>query len=66
MLVMIRARVSSRHCVDQSNGDLYRALHVDKNIIQREILNPEVRSFVFPIPPPAPVPVRDNRMDDDY
>lgn len=48
---MVRGRVKSLYCLSQENGDIYRALHVDKSIIQREILNQLVKQFVFPLPP---------------
>ena len=58
--------------VDETNGDMYREMHVNKNLIQREILNPDTPSFVYPIPPPEPVveqqpaAQQDDDMDDDY
>ena len=70
---MISARVKNLYFTDESNGDIYRALHVNKNIIQSEILNPDSQPFVFPIPVPQPPPQQPaqqqlllNNDDDDY
>jgi len=47
---MLGERVQNLYFTDESNGEMYRLLHVDKNVIQREILNPDNQPFVFPIP----------------
>ena len=52
---MLKERVSNLFFTDESNSEMYRLLHVDRNIIQREILNPDTQAFVFPLPPAAPV-----------
>ena len=48
---MLQKRAESLQFIDKTNGELYRLLHVDKNLIQREVLNPDVQNFVFPIAP---------------
>lgn len=54
---MLSARVQAMHFIEDSNGELYRVMHVDKNVMQREISNPDSKPFVFPIPVPEPVVV---------
>ena len=51
---LLKSRVIAMRVEDQSNGELYRNLHVEKNVIQREILNPNTARFSFPIPPAEP------------
>jgi len=53
-ITMLRERVEAMRIEDQSNGEIYRMLHVEKNIIQREILNPSATKFTFPIAPVEP------------
>ena len=40
---MLSDRLASLHFLDESNGELYRVMHVNKNVIQREILNPQAQ-----------------------
>ena len=47
---MLSDRLASMHFSDESNGELYRVMHVNKNVIQREILNPQAQQFVYPMP----------------
>ena len=46
---MLSERATNMKIEFQANGEVYRLLHVDKNVIQREILNPDVQSFNFPL-----------------
>jgi len=60
---MLGERVQNLHFTDESNGEIYRLLHVAKNVIQREILNPDKQPFVYPIvevPFQLPQPNNDN------
>ena len=50
---MIGDRIKNLYFIDESNSELYRVMHVNKNMIQREILNPDAQPFVFPLPVPV-------------
>ena len=49
---MIGDRIKNLYFTDESNSEIYRVMHVNKNMIQREILNPDIRPFLFPFPVP--------------
>ena len=39
---MLGARIQKLYITDESNSELYRLMHVDKNAIQRDILNTDL------------------------
>lgn len=49
---MIGDRIKNLYFQDESNSEIYRVMHVNKNVIQREILNPDAAAFFFPLPAP--------------
>ena len=55
---MLNRRIQKLYITDESNSELYRKMHVDKNAIQRDILNTDLQPFVYPFPPPQPEPAQ--------
>ena len=39
---MLSRRIQKLYITDESNSELYRKMHVDKNAIQRDILNTDL------------------------